>query len=514
MLDLYVEFRNLTNGLWTPLGNELLGALAHYGLPGVDAVHKESMRELAIRGGPYTDRERRDLHAYCETDVDALERLLPRMLPAIDLPRAIALRGRYMKAAAAIERNGTPIDVSSLTTLRDRWAGIQDRLIEVVDADFGVYDGRTFKVDRFIGYLQRYGISWPFHPSGRPDLQDDTFKSMARVHPEIEPLRQLRHSLGAMRLHSLAVGRDGRNRCMLSAFKARTGRNQPSNARFIFGPAAWMRSLIRPEPGRVLVYCDWSGQEVGIAAALSGDPTMQAGYRSGDTYLAFAKLAGAIPPHGTKESHPAIRSQFKECTLAVQYGMGEAGLACRINQPRPRARELLELHHRLFPVFWRWSDAVEAQAMGRGELQAVFGWTIHVGPDANPRSLRNFPMQANGAEMMRLAACLLIEHGFRVCAPVHDAFLVELDEDRFHEQKAAVAELMAQASEIVLAGFRLRSDAQVIRWPSRYVDPNRGARMWNRVWHVIAELDPSIEPPLVAERGGRADPPAAVLEAV
>jgi hypothetical protein len=41
-----------------------------------------------------------------------------------------------------------------------------------------------------------------------------------------------------------------------------------------------------------------------------------------------------------------------------------------------------------------------------GELRTVFGWTVRVGQDANPRSLRNFPMQANGAEMMRLAACL------------------------------------------------------------------------------------------------------------
>ena len=36
-------------------------------------------------------------------------------------------------------------------------------------------------------------------------------------------------------------------------------------------------------------------------------------------------------------------------------------------------------------------------------LHTVFGWTVRVGPDANPRSLRNFPCQANGAEMMRLA---------------------------------------------------------------------------------------------------------------
>ena len=43
----------------------------------------------------------------------ALERLLPAMLPKIDLPRAL-LRGRYMYAAARMEWNGVPIDTMRL----------------------------------------------------------------------------------------------------------------------------------------------------------------------------------------------------------------------------------------------------------------------------------------------------------------------------------------------------------------------------------------------------------------
>ena len=52
-------------------------------------------------------------------------------------------------------------------------------------------------------------------------------------------------------------GSDGRNRCLLSPFRSITGRNQPSNARFIFGPSCWLRSLIQPEPGRAVAYVDW-----------------------------------------------------------------------------------------------------------------------------------------------------------------------------------------------------------------------------------------------------------------
>ena len=116
VLDLFAEFRTLTNGLPTPCGAGLLGALAYYGLDGIEAVEKEEMRRLAQRGGPWTTAEREALLAYCQADVTALTKLLPRMVPQLDLPRGL-LRGRYMKAAAHIEHIGTPIDTPALATL-------------------------------------------------------------------------------------------------------------------------------------------------------------------------------------------------------------------------------------------------------------------------------------------------------------------------------------------------------------------------------------------------------------
>jgi len=57
VLDLFVEFRNLTNGLGAVAGNGLLGALMHFGLPAIDAAEKEGMRALALRPGPHTEAE-------------------------------------------------------------------------------------------------------------------------------------------------------------------------------------------------------------------------------------------------------------------------------------------------------------------------------------------------------------------------------------------------------------------------------------------------------------------------
>jgi DNA polymerase-1 len=207
------------------------------------------------------------------------------------------------------------------------------------------------------------------------------------------------------------VGSDGHNRTIVSAFRSKTGRNQPSNTRFIFGPSTWLRYLIRPGPQRGLAYIDWQQQEFGIAAALSGDTLMKQAYQSGDPYLAFAKQAKAVPPEATKASHKSERDRFKACVLAVQYGMGEASLAHRIGQPPIVGRELLKLHRATYQTFWRWSDAMLDDAMLSGKLQTVFGWRLSVGANPNPRSLRNFHMQANGAEMLRLACCKAVEEG-------------------------------------------------------------------------------------------------------
>jgi DNA polymerase-1 len=316
VLDLFTEFRNRVNGLPAPAGSSLLGALTYFGLDGMGATEKDDMRALILRGGPWSSDERTAILDYCEADVAALGRLLPAMLSRIDLPRAL-LRGRYMAAAAAMEHNGTPIDVEALALLRQGWEGIQDHLIADIDKDYGVYDGRTFKAERFAALLNRHGLPWPRTETGRLALDDATFRQMAKAHPFISPLRELRSALSDLRLNDLAVGADGRNRTILSAFRSRTGRNQPSNTKYIFGPSVWLRGLIKPPPGHGVAYIDWSQQEFGIAAALSGDTAMQSAYLSGDPYLAFAKQAGAVPADATKASHGAARELFKQCVLAV-----------------------------------------------------------------------------------------------------------------------------------------------------------------------------------------------------
>lgn len=334
LLDLYAEFSNNVNGSDTPSGRGLLGALVYYGLSGVGYAEKQAMRDLAIRGGPFTAGEVRELLAYCESDVRALQALLPAMEP-LEVPYAL-FRSRFVKAVSAMEATGIPVDVPTLGKLRQHWDLIKQKLIDQAGRDYVVkdmgggvkypiYDGSTFKADRFAEYLAQNGVPWPALKSGALDLSDDTFRQMARIYPKVSELRELRHALSQLRLNDLAVGKDGRNRCLLSSFQSRTGRNQPSTSKFIFGSSVWLRGLIRPDPGGAIAYLDWSGQEYGIAAALSGDEAMMLDYQSGDPYLTFAKRLGLVPPEATKKTHSGVREAFKVALgLGAMYGLGPA----------------------------------------------------------------------------------------------------------------------------------------------------------------------------------------------
>jgi hypothetical protein len=485
VLDTFTEFRARTNGRHQ--GASLIAAATYFGIDAIESAAKKSMVAIILRGPPWTAEEQAAILRYCEGDVLLLERLLLAMLPRIDLPHAL-LRGRFMKAAATIEWNGTPIDTEALTLLRKHWTGIQDELIAEIDRGYGVFEGRSFRRVRWQRWLIEHRVPWPTTETGQLKLDDGTFRAMAKIYPKVSPMRELRSALSEMRLNDLAVGADHRGRTILSAFQSRTGRCQPSNTKYIFGPSVWLRGLIKPARGWGVAYIDWSQQEFGIAAVLSGDEAMQAAYLSGDPYLAFAKQAGLVPADATKQSHGTMRELCKQCVLGVAYGMEAKSLAQRIGQPEIVARDLLRAHRETYRKFWAWSDAMVDRAMLGFPLWTVLGWPLRIGSDPNPRSMRNYCCQANGAEMLRLAACLATEQDIEVCALIHDAVLIAAPLERLDHDIERMQAAMAKAARVVLDGFELRTDVNIVRYPDRYQD-SRGDVMWDRVMALIARRE-------------------------
>ena len=73
------------------------------------------------------------------------------------------------------------------------------------------------------------------------------------------------------------------------------------------------------------------------------------------------------------------------------------------------------------------------------QIETVFGWPLYLSHSPNKRTLYNFPMQGNGAEMLRLAAWRLCEAGIVPSMLIHDGILLEV---RDEEQIAHAIEIM------------------------------------------------------------------------
>ena len=88
-------------------------------------------------------------------------------------------------------------------------------------------------------------------------------------------------------------------------------------------------------------------------------------------------------------------------------------------------------------------------------------------------------MQANGAEIMRLATIYIIDNELELCAIIHDAFMILSPADRIDDDMLSLSECMRRASRVVLRGFELRLDPKVILHPHRYEADERSRQQWD-----------------------------------
>jgi DNA polymerase I-like protein with 3'-5' exonuclease and polymerase domains len=170
-----------------------------------------------------------------------------------------------------------------------------------------------------------------------------------------------------------------------------------------------MRSFIVFPADHIGVYLDWRTQEVGIAATMSGDPALMDAYRGGDVYYALARTCGFTTdpdPEHWKKNNPDMRQRMKTLQLGINYGMGVPSLARGLDRHPLIASGIIEQHRRIQPIYWQWRDDVVMRAMLDRRIESVSGWPLRITTSPNKRTLYNFPMQAGGAEMLRLAAAM------------------------------------------------------------------------------------------------------------
>lgn len=457
-IDPYTEFRHLTNDARIKAGDRppgfysLAGALRHLHADELSVAHKEDARRRIMQGPPYDSSERIDIQHYNLDDTHGAARVFKKLVPTIPSLRHALHRGVYEWALSGQERRGVPIGMAGHERIAEHWSGIKAALVESVDRTFGCYDivdGEPhFRIEKFQAYLRAEKLQWPTLDSGEPDLKARTFRDMTRSYPQLTALHELRSVLAQLRSNKLAIGRDGRNRVLLGPYGTKTGRNAPSNSKFIFGPSKCLRFLIMPADGSALLHRDFKQQEVRIAAVKSGDLELLAVCEAGDVYNGIARQLG----------YAENRPLFKTVVLGILYGLQAQSLAWRVGISLVEAAEILARLRARFRTFEYFCDAVGDHAGLELHISTNYGWTMRCPPGTSKRTVRNWPIQAAGAEIMRLTCILAERRGIAIVAPIHDAFMAESAVADIEDVSRELDRAMGDASALVLGGYRLPTD--------------------------------------------------------
>jgi DNA polymerase I len=301
-MDLYAEYMVIHNTEMSrgddgkAPGPSLIEACRRYGAVGMDEAHKEDMRSLAYTKDDHTSEEIALLQDYCIEDCWMTTRLFVAMRPYIDLLRA-PIRGVFMMEIERMRWRGIPIDTDIYRQAERCAPAVVSKMRVELNRKLGaeVYFQNVFKRNTLIQMMRRNGIPVPIDPkTGKESCATKLIKNMIETYPLLKHFYEDKRMIDAVKNLKLEIGFDNRSRFWLNPFGTKTGRNNPSTNRAIFGLPHTMRSFMKPLPGMAFAQVDVGAEEVGIAAYLSGDPVAIADYVSGDPYRKFAAAALGI----------------------------------------------------------------------------------------------------------------------------------------------------------------------------------------------------------------------------
>jgi DNA polymerase family A len=498
-IDLYAEYMTLHNtemsrGESGKLpGPTMIEACQRYRAIGMDKAHKDEMRALAYTKSDHTPEEIALLQDYCIEDDRMLMRLYAAMLPFIDLLRA-PIRGAFMMEIERVRWRGIPIDEDTYRRAEVRAPEVRAKMRAELNRKLGtdIYYGDVFKRGAMLQFMRQNDIPIPIDPkTGNESCATKLIKGMIETYPPLKIFYEDKRMIDALRTLKLEIGADGRNRAWFNPFGTKTGRNNPSTNRSLFGLPHTMRSFMKPPPGKAIAQVDYGSQEIGIAAALSGDPRLLADYLGGDPYRAFAAASlGILNP--TEQQ----RQVYKSIVLGRIYGMGPATLARNAGITKAQAERIFAEMAARYPVLEAWLARVQVKAAHCIPITCALGWSLSAaGRPGEERTFLNFPMQANAAEMMRLVFVRSAHLPVIWCA--HDSFLIEDDIDKIERTVVEMQEIMRGVSRDLLGGFELRADCKsekgdIVRYPDRFVDKREREdemRHWNRLMALTEEGD-------------------------
>jgi len=370
-------------------------------------------------------------------------------------------RGQAMACFAKCQQNGIPVNNTAIAEFNAFWPDVKHHVIQRLNKKVNLYDENSkFSNVKFNDLVTKLELirEWPRTPKGKLKTNKSTLEIYSDAFPEIYDFKQVKGLLDSAKLAAYQISEDGRYRPDngFKPFGTHTGRCSPSS-KWIFGTSKWGRNFMKPSFGNVLVYLDYKSEEPFVAAMLSGDKNLLASYLTGDIYLGTAKLAGLIPEDAKREDHEDIREAFKVIVLATNYGMGMSSISKSLKRFGFNASEaagLMRKYKELYHDYFEWLEVRTNHAQMHGYISTSMGWDRHFAENSfiNPRSLMNWSIQSESAEILRNALIRLTDAHIKVCATVHDAFLIECPIPESEDQIRVAIKCMVDAARYIVGG--------------------------------------------------------------
>lgn len=541
-IDLYAEFKMLQNG-WdkyeygsyilpdgsiaksirpidelsqeqnnTPVPSNLINCVFKTTGKIISSKEKDEVRSMILsKDNDLIQNNMNRIMDYCAEDVKYLSEVLSHV-NTLDIPlNYIKSRGRYSAAMGIVENTGIPIDIDLLKKIEQATPTLLEEGKKEVNKHFPYFlEGYTlppkvFKNGNVHHYkpvppkrsdeaYQKYTDSlqledFPKTEGGKYKSDKDTLELYPEI-PGLDALWKYNRMESGLKWFKegnsqgfyQALGSDSRVRPMYGIYGTQTGRNAAKAKTFPFAMSNWLRAIVRPKEG-YLISCDFSQQEVYVAAVLSNDDNLLDAYLSGDVYLAFGKQAGLIPENGTKSSHKFERQLCKGTVLGLQFGMGVKKLQRKLSFETgtdislEKAQELVDAHKETYWQYWKWVYQVRKHYQKGIPIEISDGWTMFI-DNPSMTSVGNMPVQGTGAAITRLASVYLVEQGIELIANLHDGLYVLSNSTDIIPK---VEQAMLKATEVILGESKtgMRVDTKYISSNEYYVD-EKGEEDWNK----------------------------------
>jgi uracil-DNA glycosylase family 4 len=317
-------------------------------------------------------------------------------------------------------------------------------------------------------YLKARGVNMYMQTAkGKTSTTRDFLETLTTV-PEVRDILDYREASKMLSTFVVSIAKfihdDGRIHPMWSVNKI-TGRWGAERPQVMNWPKANkkknrpnLRAQVVAPPGRKFVGADFAQLEARIIAMLSGDDFLVGIFRDHkDIHSEFARLVWPNFDEIEAGERKELRDMIKRPEYGSFYGGDPTTLHAAVVKDYPQVtlaqiRNMVRIMQARMPGVQKWHEMLIRQVATTNEIRsAIYGRrrTFPTG-NADPTDTYNFGVQATGADIMDTGLIRLVDRlgdvdpTAEVILQIHDALVVECDEDRAPDVQALVSECLHQ----------------------------------------------------------------------